>query len=148
MSPWLISRPRYLNLTAASVMPSSMRLFFLERKGGPCSQHLLQHADPPPHRRRADARHIAGRHQQLRLVGIQRFGRLGRVRPPYEPSLGKPLRRQPVSLAVIAEETNRGPTAAPKHENASGEWIFGELVLAKPRQGINPLASVDRFDRH
>ena len=34
MSSWLISRPRYLNLTAASVMPSNMRLFFLERKGG------------------------------------------------------------------------------------------------------------------
>src|SRR6266849_6762065 len=130
-------------------MSRSMRLFFLERKGGDAVfATLLQHAHPPPHRRRADARHIAGSHEQLRLVGLQRFGRLGRFRPPYEPSLGKPLLRQPVSLAVIAEETNRRPTAAPKHENASGEWVFGELVLAKPRQGINPLASVDRFDRH
>ena len=35
MSSWLISRPRYLNSTvAATVMPSSMNLFFLERKGG------------------------------------------------------------------------------------------------------------------
>jgi len=35
-----------------------------------------------------------------------------------------------------------------KHEHASGKWIFGEFLLAKPRQGVNPLASVYGFNGH
>src|ERR1700688_1247760 len=136
MSSGLISRPRYRNSAAAApVMPSSMSLFFLERKGGDAvfSQHLLQHADPPPHRRRADARYIAGRHQQLCLIRFQWLGRSGRFRPPHEPPLGEPFLCQPVSLTVIAEQPDRGPAAAPKHEHAPGKRILSEFVLAEPR---------------
>jgi len=35
-----------------------------------------------------------------------------------------------------------------KHEHASGKWIFGEFLLAKPRQGVNALATIDGFDGH
>ena len=79
-----------------------MNQFCLERKGvGMVLQILLQRIHSPPHRRRANARHIAGRHQQLCLVGFQLFGRCARFRPPYESTLGKSLLRQPVPLAIV-----------------------------------------------
>src|SRR5450755_31597 len=146
MSVVVIARPLYLS----SAINSSMHLLFLERKGVAMFflQPLLCRVYPPPHRRRPHARQVTGRHQQLRLVGFQRLGSRVGFRPPYESSLGEPLLRQPVSLAVIAEETNRSPPAAAKHEHASGKWIFGEFPLAKPRQGVNALATIDGLDGH
>ena len=75
----VISRPRYLNVSHRT---SSMNLFFLERKGAECFLILLQRGHAPPHRRGSHPGNIPGRHQQLRLVGLQRFGRLARLRPP------------------------------------------------------------------
>ena len=51
-----------------------------------------------------------------------------------EPSFGKPLLRQPVSLAVIAEQPNRRSRSAAEHEQVTGEWIVSQLLLAEPRQ--------------
>src|ERR1017187_3081568 len=71
-----------------------------------------------------------------------------RFRPPREPSFGETLLRKVVSLAVIAEETNRRSTATSKNKNAAGKRIFRELFLAYPSQGINALTPVNRLDRH
>ncbi len=71
-----------------------------------------------------------------------------RLRPPHEPSFREALLRQPVPLAIIGEEADRGPAAASKHEHTSGEGIFGEFLLAQPRQRINALAAVHRLNRH
>src|SRR6266478_5924867 len=131
MSSWRISRPRYLNSTAAaSVMPSSMNLFLLERKGG---TPVLQHADPPPHGRGSHPCNVTGGHQQLGLICLQSLGRSGRFRPPHEPPLRESFLCQPVSLAVIAQQPDRTPAAAPKHEHTPGKRIFGEFLLAQPR---------------
>src|SRR5262249_19679791 len=103
---------------------------------------------PAPHRRRPHSGHIAGRHQQLRLISLQRFRRRDRFRPPYEFPFGQPLLRQPVSLAIISKKANLAPAATANHEYTSGEWIFGELLLTQPRQRIYPFSAVYRLDRH
>ena len=36
--------------------------------------------------------------------------------------------------------------ATPEHEHAARKRIFGEFVLAKPRQRVNAFASIDRLD--
>src|SRR5271169_63150 len=126
-----------------------MHLVLLERKGaGLFFWQLLQCAHSPPHGRGPDARHIARRHQQLGLIRLQSFSRSGGFRPPHEATLGEPLLRQPISLAVIGEQTDRRPAAAPEHEYAPGKRIFLKLVLAKPGERIDSLSSVHRFDRH
>src|SRR5664279_5553531 len=118
MSSWLISRPRYLN----STIEEQNEPVLLGTQGGRNGflQISLQRVHPPPHRRRADARHIAGRHQQLCFVGFQWLGRRAVFGPPNKPAFREPLLCEPVSLAVIAEEPNRRPPAAPEHEHAAG----------------------------
>src|ERR1035438_9131674 len=74
--------------------------------------------------------------------------RSGRLRPPRKPPFGKTLLRKPVSLAVIAEQSNRRSSSAQKNENTAGDWVLRELLLANPYETVNALASVDRFDRH
>src|ERR1022692_2980551 len=146
MSCWLIFRPRYLN----STIDQQYAPVSFGTQGGDAlfSQHLLQHADPPPHGRRAHPGKVAGRHQQLRLICLQWLGRSSPFRPPHEPPLGKPFLCQPVSLAVIAEQPDRAPAAAPEHEHTPGKRILSEFLLAEPRQRINALASINGFDRH
>src|SRR5271157_2853719 len=131
MSSWLISRPRYLN----STIDQQYEPVFLGTQGVTprFSPDLFQHADSPPHRRRADARHIASRHQQLHLVGFQWLGWFGPFRPPHESPAGETLLGQPVSLAVIAEQPDRGPAAASKHEHTAGKRILRQFLLAEPR---------------
>src|ERR1035437_8400749 len=126
-----------------------MNQLFLERKGLLMILLILISARyAPPHRRGTDSRHIPGHHQQLGFVSFQLLGRRGRFRPPREPPFGKTLLREVVSLAVIAEETNRRSTAISKNKNAAGKRIFRQLFLAYPSQGINALTAVDRLDRH
>src|SRR5205807_9142589 len=60
----------------------------------------------------------------------------------------QPLLCKPVSLALIAEQPDRGPAAAPKHEYATRKRILGEFLLAEPRERINALSSIDRLDGH
>ena len=64
----------------ASPLPRSMRLFFLERKG----KMLFPRSHTPPHWRGSHPGQIPRSHQQLRLVGLQRFGRFGSFRPKDE----------------------------------------------------------------
>src|ERR1035437_5584932 len=126
-----------------------MNQLFLERKGLLMILLILISARS---RAATSARHglatHPGHHQQLGFVCLQLLGRRGRFRPPREPPFGKTLLREVVSLAVIAEETNRRSTATSKNKNAAGKRIFRELFLAYPSQGINALTAVDRLDRH
>src|SRR5262245_10590403 len=96
----------------------------------------------PPHGRRSHPRHIACRHQQLGLIGFQRFGWSGGFRPPHKTPLGKPLLREPVALTIVTEETDRRPPTAPKNKHAARKRIFGELVLAQAGERIDAFASV------
>jgi len=118
-----------------------MNQLFLERKGvnDISFRPLPESVDPPPHRRRAHPRHIPGHHQQLRFVCLQLLGRRARFRPPRESSLGKTLLRKPIPLTVIAEESNRRSSPAPEDKNTTCHWVFTELALADPNQGIYPL---------
>src|SRR5271157_1425847 len=149
MSSRLISRLRYLN----SIIDPQYELVFLGTQGGDAffcflARNLFQHADSPPHRRRADPRHIARCHQQLHLIGFQCLGWFRRLRPPHESSAGETLLGQPVSLAVIAEDSNRGPTAAPKHEHTAGKRILRQFLLAEPRERVYAFSSIDRLNGH
>src|ERR1039457_268304 len=147
MSSRLISRPRYLN----STIDQQYEPIFLGTQGVTVvffSPDLFQHADSPPHRRRADARHIASRHYQLHLVGFQWLCWFGPFRPPHESSAGETLLGQPGSLAVIGEQSERRPAAAPKHEHTSGKRILRQFLLAEPRQRVYALSSIDRLDGH
>src|SRR6266446_2947552 len=130
-----------------------MNLFFLERKGVTpvfflVPRDLFQHPDSPPHRRRADPRHIASRHQQLHLIGFQCFGWFRRLRPPHESSTRETLLGQPVSLPVIAEQSDRGSTAAPKHEHTAGKRIRCQFLLTEPCESVYALSTIDRLDGH
>jgi len=64
-----------------------MNLFSLERKG----KMLFPRSHAPPHWRGSHPGQITGGHQQLRLVGLQRFGGLARFRPPGEFPFREPL---------------------------------------------------------
>ena len=68
-------------------------------------------------------RHIPGGEQQQRFVGFQLFGGVAGFRPPNEAALRQSFLRQPVSLAVVIQETDRGSATAAKYEYAAGEWI-------------------------
>src|ERR1700674_5588332 len=81
-------------------------------------------------------------------MGFQWLGRSGGFRPPHEPTLRESFLCQPVSLAVIAEQPDRGPARAPTHEHAARKRILGEFLLAEPRERINALSSIDRLDGH
>src|SRR5665213_2799620 len=146
MSSSRISRPRYLSSAIAQQYESAF--FGTQGENEVFFRSLLQHADSSPHRSGTNSRHIAGYHQQLGFVCLQLLGCGGRFRPPREPSFGETLLRKVVSLAVIAEETNRRSTATSKNKNAAGKRIFRELFLAYPSQGINALTPVNRLDRH
>jgi hypothetical protein len=87
-------------------------------------------------------------HQQLRLIGLQRLGRVDCFWPPGKFPFREPLLGQPVALAVISEESDRCPAAAAKHEHASGKRVLGELLPAQARQRIDALSSVHGLDGH
>src|ERR1039457_6110226 len=142
MSCWLIFRPRYLN----STIDQQYAPVSFGTQGGDAllSQHLLQHADPPPHGRGPHPGKVAGRHQQLCLIGLQWLCRSGPFWPPHAPPLGEPFLCQPVSLALLSAS----PASASEHERTPGKRVFGEFLLAQPRERIDALASIDGFDRH
>src|ERR1017187_6069526 len=127
-----------------------MHRFLLERKGVmPCFRNIYFSTLTRRHMGAARTRErAAGPHQQLCLIGLQWLGRSGPFRPPHEPPLGEPFLCQPVSLAVIAEQPDRAPAAASEHEHTPGKRVFGEFLLAQPRERIDALASIDGFDRH
>ncbi|MCX6607631.1 MAG: hypothetical protein NTV52_29155 [Acidobacteria bacterium] len=79
-------------------------------------------------------RHIPGGEQQQRFVGFQLFGGVAGFRPPNEALFRQSFLRQPVSLAVVIQQTDRGSAAAAKYKYAAGKWILGELVLTKTHE--------------
>src|ERR1019366_1103131 len=64
-----------------------------------------------PHRRGFCFR-VARRQQQLCLMRLEHPGRLFAARPPHESPLRQPFLRQPEPLAVIDQDTDRGPATA------------------------------------
>jgi hypothetical protein len=78
----------------------------------------------------------------------QGFRRLVAGRPPFEPALRQPLRGNPKPLFVIREDPDRLAAAAAEDEQAARKRIGIELLAAELRQRINPLASVDGFNRN
>jgi len=61
---------------------------------------------------------------------------------------GRATRRQPVSLAVITEQSNRCSSPASEDKNTTGKRIFREVLLANANQRIYPFAPVNRLNRH
>jgi hypothetical protein len=127
-----------------------MNHFFLERKGGSPDFEGIYFSTPT-------RRHIGGgphpgkvacRHQQLCLICLQWLRRAGRFRPPHETPFRESFLCQPVALAVIAEQPDRSPAAAAKHEHTPGKWILREFLLAEACQRVDALPSVDRSDGH
>src|ERR1017187_1596503 len=74
---------------------------------------------------------------------LEHPGRLFAARPPHESLLG-----MPEPLAVIDQDTDRGPATAPEYKQASREGICPEFVLAQPGERIDALPAIDRFDRN
>src|ERR1039457_1971115 len=79
---------------------------------------------------------------------LEHPGRLFAARPPHESPLRQPFLRQPEPLAVIDQDTDRGPATAPEYKQASREGICPEFVLAQPGERIDALPAIDRFDRN
>jgi hypothetical protein len=101
----------------------------------------------PPHRRCFRIR-ITGSEQQLRLVRSQCFRGFVACRPPFKAAFGKTLRGNPEALTVIGEDSDRLAAAAAEDEQAAGKRVGIEFLTAELRQGIDPLSSVDRFNRN
>ena len=68
--------------------------------------------------------------------------------PPLEAPLRQALLGEPEPLAVVDENLDGGPAPGSKDEEASGEGVGGELLLAEPGQGVDPLPPVRRLHRH
>src|ERR1019366_9051163 len=68
--------------------------------------------------------------------------------PPLKPALRQALGGDPKPLAVISEDSDRLAAAAAEGEQAAGKRIGIELLTAELRQSINPLPSVDGFNRN
>src|ERR1035441_2501519 len=79
---------------------------------------------------------------------LEHPGRLFAARPPHESPLRQPFLRQPEPLAVIDQDTDRGPATAPEYKQASREGICPEFVLAQPGERIDALPAIDRLDRN
>src|ERR1019366_208325 len=132
MSSRWISRPRYLS--SAIAQHYETLLFGTQGKNMCALRSLLQLAHAPPHRRGTNPRHVTSHHQQLRFVSPQPLRRRARFRPPREPSLGKTLLRQPISLAVVCQDQNRLRASVAKDEHTARKRVFTELGLADANQ--------------
>src|ERR1035437_3366245 len=132
MSSSRISRPRYLN--SAIVQQYESAFFGTQGVIEDFLATLLQFAHAPPHRCSTDPRHVPSHHQQLRFVSLNPLRRRARFRPPREPSLGKTLLRQPISLAVVCQDQNRLRASVTKNEHTARKRVFTELGLADANQ--------------
>src|SRR6266700_23080 len=132
MSSSRISRPRYLS--SAIAQHYETLLFGTQGKNMCALRSLPQLAHAPPHRRNADPRHVSSHHQQLRFVSLNPLRRRARFRPPREPSLGKTLLREPISLAVVCQDQNRLRAPVTKEKDTARKRIFIELGLADANQ--------------
>src|ERR1039458_4306076 len=132
MSSSRISRPRYLSCAIAQHYGTL--LFGTQGKNMCALRSLLQFAHAPPHRRSTDPRHVPSHHPQLRLVTLNPLRRRARFGPPREPSLGKALLRQPISLAVVCQDQNRLRASVTKNEHTARKRVFTELGLARSEE--------------
>src|SRR5215471_12698714 len=66
--------------------------------------------------------------------------------PPAEAPLGQALGGQPESLAIVGQDPDRPRTAVAEDEQTAGKRIGVQFLPAELRQGIYPLASVDRLN--
>lgn len=115
-----------------------------ERK--PWSEFFLgAHATPHGRRFRVG---IPCRQEQLRLMGSQCFRGFVACRPPFEATFGKALRGNPEPLAIVRQDSDRFAAAAAKDEQAAGKRIGVELLSAELSKRVDPLPSIDGFDRN
>ncbi len=81
-------------------------------------------------------------------MGSQCFCGFVAGRPPFETAFGKALRGNPKPLAIIGEDSNRLAAAAAEDEQAAGKRIGFEFLAAELGERIDPLPSVNGFDRN
>src|ERR1700722_4581968 len=148
ISSALTTRPRYCQAAAMTSVWQSRRWNASTNPG----DRLLflwgwSHAHLPPHRRGLRIR-VAGYQQHLCLMRLQHSRGLLPPRPPHKSSLREPLLRQPKSLPVEDQDTDRRAAPAAKENQASRERIRLQFLLTQSTEAINPLPSVDRFHRH
>src|SRR5579863_4040878 len=94
-------------------------------------------AHRPPRRRRLGGARVARRQQHLQLMRRQTPRHLVRIppsRPPAKTPFGKPLLREPESLAIIDKTANRRTASATENEQPAGKRIGSELLLTQPCQ--------------
>jgi len=79
----------------------------------------------------------------------QRLGGLtGSAWPPAEAARAETFQAEPVSLAVVHEHLHRRAPPIAKGEDCSAEGILSQRLLAEVHQAVDPLAEVDRLNRH
>src|SRR5208283_3049370 len=83
--------------------------------------------------------------------GLELVGGKTRCRPPVgpevEPPFGQPLLAEPISLAIITDYFDGRAASAAKDEEVAAKRVEVE-ALAYPREAVDPLSEVDRFDGH
>ena len=99
--------------------------------------------DATPHRRGSEVRDVTGSQQQMGFIGVERFGGSVSLQPITELALRQTLLRQPKSLAIVMKGEDRSSAAVAEQEDAAGEWIFQQLLLAEPKQRVNALPPID-----
>ena len=94
-------------------------------------------------------RRVATHDQQLKLVGRQLPGNLGRTdRPKAEAADGKTPMTEPKRTPVIPQDLNGCVATIAKDVQRTGKRIALEMLFTKPSQTINPAAEIDRLHRH
>jgi hypothetical protein len=81
-------------------------------------------------------------------MGSQCFCSLVAGRPPFETAFGKALRGNPEPLAIVRQDSDCFAAAAAEDEQAAGKRIGIEFLAAELGERIDPLPSVNGFDRN
>src|SRR6267143_2078190 len=79
-------------------------------------------------------------------MSLQCSRRLLAIRPPDEAPFRQPFLCEPKSLPVVDQNANRRAAPAPKQKQTTGERIGLEFLFAQPRQRIDALPAIDRFN--
>jgi len=81
----------------------------------------------------------------MRLQPLRQRSVLG---PKSKLSRRKTFLHEPKALAVIGETLNRSSPAVSKNEQTARKWVSLQHLFTDPRQSIDAIPEIDRFNRH
>ena len=70
------------------------------------------------------------------------------LRPPFEPTGGKPLLRKPVPLSVVTQCPQRRSTPVDEKKKTARERILDQLFPTQLGQRVDTFSAVNRIDGH